>query len=80
MNPIQSTQFELQFASPLAPWWLWLLLPLAGLAGVSGAWFFYLHDYQKERVFTFLDPERDPLGAGRDTLATISDGAAKSLR
>jgi hypothetical protein len=26
------------------------------------AWFF-LHDYQKERVFTFLNPERDPLGA-----------------
>ncbi len=24
----------------------------------------YLHDYQKERVLVFLDPERDPLGAG----------------
>lgn len=24
----------------------------------------YLHDYQKQRVLTFLDPERDPLGAG----------------
>jgi rod shape determining protein RodA len=23
-----------------------------------------LHDYQKQRVMTFLDPERDPLGAG----------------
>ncbi len=23
----------------------------------------YLRDYQKERLFTFLDPERDPLGA-----------------
>ena len=23
-----------------------------------------LHDYQRQRVFTFLDPEADPLGAG----------------
>lgn len=26
-------------------------------------WFF-MHDYQKKRIFTFLNPERDPLGAG----------------
>lgn len=32
-----------------------LLLPLA--------WNF-LHDYQKERILTFLNPERDPLGSG----------------
>ena len=24
----------------------------------------YLHDYQKERIFTFFNPERDPLGNG----------------
>jgi rod shape determining protein RodA len=24
----------------------------------------YLHDYQKRRIATFLDPDRDPLGAG----------------
>lgn len=24
----------------------------------------YLHDYQKERVLTFVNPERDPLGSG----------------
>jgi len=24
----------------------------------------YMHEYQKERVLVFLDPERDPLGAG----------------
>ena len=23
-----------------------------------------LHDYQRERILTFLDPDRDPLGAG----------------
>ena len=36
---------------------------LAGLATVPFAWH-YLHDYQRERILTFLNPERDPLGAG----------------
>ena len=27
-------------------------------------WRFLMHDYQKQRVLTFLDPEREPLGAG----------------
>jgi rod shape determining protein RodA len=40
-----------------------VLLGAAGAIGVALAWFFFLHDYQKERVFTFLNPERDPLGA-----------------
>jgi rod shape determining protein RodA len=35
---------------------------VTGLLLVGFGWFFFLHDYQKERVFTFLDPERDPLG------------------
>ena len=33
------------------------------IAAVPVAWN-YLYDYQKERVLVFLDPERDPLGAG----------------
>ncbi|WP_197276960.1 rod shape-determining protein RodA [Sphingomonas profundi] len=28
------------------------------------AWFFALHDYQRNRVLIFLDPESDPLGTG----------------
>jgi len=28
------------------------------------AYFFVLHDYQRRRVTTFMDPESDPLGAG----------------
>jgi rod shape determining protein RodA len=36
---------------------------VAALASVPLAWQM-LRDYQKERVLTFLDPERDPLGAG----------------
>lgn len=27
-------------------------------------WFFVMHEYQKRRVLTFLNPETDPLGAG----------------
>jgi len=40
-----------------------VLIATAGIAAVTVAWLFFLHDYQKERVFTFLNPERDPLGA-----------------
>lgn len=44
------------------------LLVLAALAvlGAGGAWFGWtlLHDYQRQRVFTFIDPQNDPLGAG----------------
>ena len=36
---------------------------LAALATVPFAWH-YLHDYQRERILTFLNPELDPLGAG----------------
>jgi len=41
---------------------------LFGLAAVGAAcapilWYF-MHDYQRQRVITFLDPEQDPLGSG----------------
>ncbi len=35
---------------------------LAGFIPIM--WFFLMHDYQKTRVMTLLDPEKDPLGAG----------------
>lgn len=42
-----------------------VMLALATLAGI-GAWFGwkFMHDYQRRRVLTFLDPQTDPLGAG----------------
>ena len=43
---------------------------LAGLAATPVAWHF-LHDYQKQRVLTFLDPEKDPLGAGYNILQSM---------
>lgn len=47
-------------------------LPLRWFVGAGAAvaviaplaFFFGLHDYQRRRVFTFLDPENDPLGDG----------------
>jgi rod shape determining protein RodA len=43
--------------------WKFAVVIVAGLGAMPVLWQF-LHDYQKERVLTFLDPERDPLGAG----------------
>ena len=40
-----------------------IFLGLSGVAAVCGGWFL-LHDYQKKRILTFLNPEQDPLGAG----------------
>jgi rod shape determining protein RodA len=36
----------------------------AVLLAIPLAWRFMLHGYQKDRVLTYLNPERDPLGAG----------------
>jgi rod shape determining protein RodA len=46
-----------------APIWMFLVGGAAVLACLPVAWAF-MHDYQKQRVLTFLDPESDPLGAG----------------
>lgn len=43
--------------------WKFVLVGAGALSVMPVAWHF-LHDYQKNRVLTFLDPERDPLGAG----------------
>ncbi len=44
----------------------WWKFALAGglVAGALPVLWANLHDYQRQRVLTFLDPERDPLGAG----------------
>ena len=36
----------------------------AVLLAIPVAWRFMLHGYQKDRVLSYLNPERDPLGAG----------------
>ncbi|MDD4341679.1 MAG: FtsW/RodA/SpoVE family cell cycle protein, partial [Kiritimatiellae bacterium] len=41
------------------------LLGVGGIAALLSPWgTFLLGDYQRERILTFLDPSRDPLGAG----------------
>ncbi len=43
--------------------WKFVLVGVIALAAAPIAWQF-LHEYQKKRVLTFLNPETDPLGAG----------------
>ena len=43
--------------------WKFVLVLVAGLASIPVTWTL-LHGYQKQRILTFFDPERDPLGAG----------------
>ncbi len=45
-------------------WKAWAALALAGVLLAGGAWAWYLKPYQKERILTFADPDRDPYGAG----------------
>ncbi len=44
-------------------WWKFAIVGAGALSTIPVAWHF-LHDYQKNRVLTFLNPERDPLGVG----------------
>lgn len=44
-------------------YWMFLVVGGAAIAAMPVLWHL-LHDYQKKRVLTFLDPESDPLGAG----------------
>jgi rod shape determining protein RodA len=47
--------------------WKFALVLAGGLGAVPVAWRF-MRDYQKNRIYTFLDPENDPLGAGYHSL------------
>jgi rod shape determining protein RodA len=43
----------------------WIISSFIGLVSIGAPIIWYLmHDYQRQRVLTFLNPERDPLGAG----------------
>lgn len=48
-------------------WWI-ILVTVAAIAGAVPLGYNMLHGYQKERIDTFLDPDRDPLGAGYNIL------------
>jgi rod shape determining protein RodA len=66
---------SLLFLAGLSWWWI---APTVGsvAASVPLVWRFMLHDYQKARVETFLDPESDALGKGWNiTQAKIAIGS-----
>jgi rod shape determining protein RodA len=66
---------SLLFLAGLSWWWI---APTLGAvaAAVPVVWRFVLHDYQKARVETFLDPESDALGKGWNiTQAKIAIGS-----
>lgn len=44
--------------------WRWIIGALVSLAAAAPVLWFRLHDYQRNRVLTFLDPSSDPLGTG----------------
>jgi rod shape determining protein RodA len=44
--------------------WRWIIGALATIAAAAPVLWERLHDYQRQRILTLLDPESDPLGAG----------------
>lgn len=57
---------------------LFLLITVLGLS--YPAWHFFLKDYQKQRIKTFLDPSQDPLGSGYNAIQSqIAVGSGRFL-
>lgn len=51
---------------------------IAGLTLASGLWFFGLHDYQRDRIMTFVNPAADPTGAGYNAYqAVVATGSGE---
>ncbi|HUK13360.1 MAG TPA: rod shape-determining protein RodA [Thermoanaerobaculaceae bacterium] len=46
------------------PWKVWAGLVAAGVVLVGAAWMWVLKPYQRERIATFIDPERAPYSSG----------------
>jgi len=52
-------------------WRIMLLSVLAAAASVPVAWY-WLHEYQRNRIRTFIDPESDPLGNGWNVIQSMT--------
>lgn len=48
--------------------WILATAIVAGIVALPVAWKFVLHDYQKNRVLTFLSPTNDPRGTGYNSI------------
>ena len=56
--------------------WRFIFSVMVIIASAAPVLWHFLHDYQKRRVLTFLNPEQDPLGAGYHTIqAKIAIGS-----
>ncbi len=44
--------------------WRWIFITLASIAALAPILWERLHDYQRNRILTLLNPESDPLGTG----------------
>ena len=71
---ISASGFYVLFFAGL-PWRIMAGMLVAAAASMPVLWHF-LHDYQKNRVLTLLDPSTDPLGAGYHIIqSTIAIGS-----
>lgn len=50
--------------------WVFGVILALGLAAIPVAWE-VIHDYQRQRILTFLNPENDPLGSGYHILQSM---------
>ena len=53
------------------PWKAIFAAIIAFVAALPLLWNYGMHDYQKTRVLTLLDPTKDPLGAGYHIIQSI---------
>lgn len=76
---ITASGFYVLFLAGL-PWKVIAVVAVAAGSALPLAWNYLLHDYQRQRVLTLIDPSTDPLGAGyhiiQSTIAVGSGGVA----
>lgn len=51
--------------------WRYFVGVIGSVVAVAPVAWHFLHDYQRRRVLTFLDPQQDPLGAGYNILQSM---------
>ncbi|MBI4363499.1 MAG: rod shape-determining protein RodA, partial [Candidatus Doudnabacteria bacterium] len=67
---IVGTWLAMLFFSPMKKKQIMILIGIL-IVMLALAWNFALHDYQKQRVFTFLNPQTDPAGSGYNAIQSI---------